>query len=130
MRNDITYIVKFTPDIYEKVRAIFGERLIMYLQPSFEYIDKLQYGPDPRISRFKAEVSPNREAVLMPEKEEFVILIQTSTGYLRIVETKEASDRIRIALPYYAIDIFEKLEVTEIRSDVTFTQYYNEENLV
>lgn len=125
----LTYIIKYNDTIYSYLKEIFGYNLNMFMADSFEYIEDLVYGRDPWYPMLDVCEKKVGEGIRVVDVCEFVYIAKLSTGIIKTILKEEVSEKVRIAVPQYIIDLFDDLEITGMRSDLVFTGYYNKEDI-
>lgn len=99
--DESTYLLKFTPGIYEKAKAVF-EKVEVVRKSDSAYVDVL------RIELNLAITAPPWSGL----------------GHRK--EPEETSfDNLIILAPKWFVDMIEDCEVINIRRDITFLQFYN-----
>lgn len=103
--EESTYLLKFTPGLYEKAKAVFGNRVMVIRKGDYVCVDIL------RIELNMAVVVPS-----------------ISNLYFSPLEKvpKEASfEDLIILAPLWFTKLVEDCEVIKVRRDITFPWFYN-----
>lgn len=99
-----TYLLKFTPGLYEKAKAVFGKRVLVIRKDDHVYVNVL------RIELNMAIVVPSIPDPYSP--------LETAP--------KEANfEDLIILAPIWFTELVENCEVIKVRQDITFSWFYN-----
>ena len=99
-----TYLLKFTPGLYEKAKAVFGKRVMVIRKNDYVYVDVL------RIELNMAIVVPS---------------IPNPYSPLEKVPKEASFEDLIILAPRWFTELVEDCEVIKVRQDITFSWFYN-----
>ena len=130
---EVLYFVKYNDKLYKKLNMIFGEDLVAFLLPEQLYIRNIRLIPDPRRDTDEMlKIEDIRGAFLRPVKIKKPLLVYAfnlvndSSNAVFFLDEYEASERIKIVIPWWVLDIFSdrsSIEVEEMRTDLHFYKY-------
>lgn len=120
-------VIKFNDAIYNKLNAIFGSQLIMFVLPNREYIKNIKLVPGPRFVDPELETSTIGDSVQLHYPHRKVYAYNTTAdSKIHFIDQSEAKDWICIVIPEWAYNLFsnaDEITVLEIRSDLVFQWY-------
>ena len=128
---EVLYFVKYNDKLYEKLNMIFGSDLVMFLLPEQLYIRNIRLIPDPRrdadeMLKIEDILGTQVRKVKKPQLVYVFNLVNDSSNAVFFLDEYEASERIKIVIPWWVLDIFSdrsSIEVEEMRTDLHFYKY-------
>ena len=128
---EVLYFVKYNDKLYEKLNMIFGEDLVMFLLPEQLYIRNIRLIPNPKrdtdeMLKIEDILGIRARKIEKPQLVYGFNLVNDNSNTLFFLEEYEASERIKIVIPWWVLDIFSdrsSIEVEEMRTDLHFYKY-------
>jgi len=128
---EVLYFVKYNDKLYEKLSMIFGEDLVMFLLPEQLYIRNIRLIPNPKrdtdeMLKIEDILGIRARKIEKPQLVYGFNLVNDNSNTLFFLEEYEASERIKIVIPWWVLDIFSdrsSIEVEEMRTDLHFYKY-------